>query len=243
MAVLIVGASGATGKLLVDQLLNAGQQVRIIVRIKSDIPEHWERSENLQIIRLDDFTKISPDEMTDYLKDCGEVACCLGHHPSFKGIYGKPQTLIAGMVRLICETKLRTGQGKPVRFVLMNTTGNRNKNLDEHVSFAQTALTWLLRILLPPYLDHELAADYLRKKIGQNNSFIEWVILRPDSLTDQKKVTAYSLYASPVRSALFNPGETSRINAAHCMTNFILNDVEWSKWKGQMPVIYNERAD
>src|SRR3546814_5501172 len=38
---LVVGASGATGRLLVGELLKAGQKVKVIVRPTSSFPEVW----------------------------------------------------------------------------------------------------------------------------------------------------------------------------------------------------------
>ena len=39
MTTLVVGASGATGRLLVEKLLKRGQHVRIIVRSTDDLPD------------------------------------------------------------------------------------------------------------------------------------------------------------------------------------------------------------
>ena len=39
MIILIVGASGATGRLLVEELLNRSQEVRIVVRSLESLPE------------------------------------------------------------------------------------------------------------------------------------------------------------------------------------------------------------
>ena len=80
----------------------------------------------------------------------------------------------------------------------------------------------------------------LRVNIGQINPHIEWVAVRPDNLINEENVTEYSLHTSPIRSALFNPGKTSRINVGHFMTRLITDDIIWNKWKGQMPVIYND---
>lgn len=121
----------------------------------------------------------------------------------------------------------------------MNTTGNRNGDLSEAVSLAQHAVLMLLRLLLPPHVDNEKAADFLRQEIGQDNSFIEWVAVRPDGLVDESKVSEYELHPSPTRSAIFNTGKTSRINVAHVMAQLILDDPLWAQWKGEMPVIYN----
>jgi hypothetical protein len=65
------------------------------------------------------------------------------------------------------------------------------------------------------------------------------VAVRPDSLLHEEAVSPYDVFPSPVRSALFNPGQTSRINVGHFMAELISDEALWEEWKGQMPVIYN----
>lgn len=50
MTILVVGASGATGRLLVEQLLNRGELVKVIVRTKSKLPETFSNHDNLSTI-------------------------------------------------------------------------------------------------------------------------------------------------------------------------------------------------
>ena len=240
MKALVVGASGATGKLLVEQLLNMGQEVKVMVRPFSKIPDNWRNNDQVSIIQAT-ISEISEEDMANYVKDCQAVASCLGHNITLKGIYGKPRKLVTDSVRLLCESILKNSPDKPVKFVLMNTTANRNRDINEPVSFGQRVLMGLIRALLPPHPDNEKAADYLRLNIGQKNAFIEWVVVRPDTLIDHDKVTEYELHASPTRSALFNPGKTSRINVGNFMARLITESELWTKWKGQMPVIYNRQ--
>ena len=51
MKILVVGASGATGKLLVEQLLNRDQKVKIIVRSDESLPESVKNHKNLEIVQ------------------------------------------------------------------------------------------------------------------------------------------------------------------------------------------------
>jgi hypothetical protein len=95
---------------------------------------------------------------------------------------------------------------------------------------------------LPPHVDNEQAADYLRTAIGKNDGTIEWSVVRPDTLIDESEVSEYDVYPSPIRSAIFDAGITSRINVSRFMADLITNDDIWNKWKGQMPVIYNKAA-
>ncbi len=121
----------------------------------------------------------------------------------------------------------------------MNTTGNSNRDLNEKSSFGEKCVIGLIRLLLPPHVDNEMAADYLRTNIGQKDPMVEWVAVRPDSLIDEEIVTEYQVHPSPIRSAIFNAGQTSRINVGHFMADLITEENVWNKWKGQMPVIYN----
>lgn len=239
MTSLIVGASGATGQLLVEHLLNCGQNVRIIVRSTSTLPESLKNHDHLTVIHAS-VLDLSDAEMTQHVSGCDAVACCLGHNMSWKGIFGQPRQLVTDATRRLCNAVKVTTPTKPFKFVLMNTTGNRNRDLLEPISFGQKCVIGLLRLLLPPHADNEKAADYLRVSIGQNNKEIEWVAVRPDSLINENESTEYELHPSPIRSAIFDAGKTSRINVGYFMANLITDDDTWSKWKGQMPVIYNK---
>ena len=59
-------------------------------------------------------------------------------------------------------------------------------------------------------------------------------------MIDESDVTEYEVHPSPIRSAIFDAGITSRINVGHFMAELITDSDTWSKWKGQMPVIYNK---
>ena len=241
MTTLVVGASGATGKQLVEQLLNSGQKVKVIVRPTGKTTDTRKNNDKITIIKAN-ILEISVDEMMNYLIDCQSVASCLGHNITLKGIFGKPRELVTDAVKLLCMAIEKKSPDKPIKFVLMNTTGNRNKDLNEPISIGEKLVMGLIRLLVPPQSDNEKAADFLRVNIGQKNKLIEWVAVRPDTLINEDSVTEYELYASPIRSTLFNPGKTSRINVGNFMSRLIVENDLWNKWKGQMPVIYNKEA-
>ena len=121
----------------------------------------------------------------------------------------------------------------------MNTTANRDRDMDEQISTAQKCVIGLLRLLLPPHADNEDAADFLRTQIGQSDENIEWTVVRPDTLVDEATAAQFSLHPSPIKSAIFEAGVTSRINVGCFMADLIGDDAIWNQWKGRMPVIYN----
>ena len=239
MTILVVGATGATGQLLVAQLLSDGQDVRVIVRAKSSLPDNILNHENISIIEAS-VLDLSDAEMVNYVNGCSAIASCLGHNLTFKGMFGQPHKLVTDTARRLCSAVKANNPQQAVKYVLMNTTGNRNRDLAEPISFAQKCVILLLRLLLPPHVDNEKAADYLRTEIGQNDSVIEWAAVRPDGLIDESEVTKYEVHASPTRSAIFDAGKSSRINVAHFMARLITDQTTWSNWKGKMPVIYNQ---
>jgi nucleoside-diphosphate-sugar epimerase len=240
MMVLVVGASGATGTNLVDQLLIQNHKVKVIVRSTENLQDSWKTNTNLQII-VASLLELNNTEMCEIVGDCHAVASCLGHNLTFKGIYGQPRKLVTDATRRLCNAVEANKPESPVKFVLMNTTGNRNRDLKEPISFAQKCVIGLLRLILPPHVDNEKAADYLRTQVGQNNKYVEWVAVRPDGLINEEEVTDYTIHPSPTKSAIFNAGKVSRINVGHFMARLINDGELWKKWKGQMPVIYNKR--
>jgi len=239
MTTLVVGASGATGRLLVRQLLSRGLAVRVVVRSPEKLPDDFRSNDHLSIVHAS-VLDLSDAEIARHVEGCDAVASCLGHNVSLKGMYGEPRMLVTDTARRLCEAIKATASGRRVKFVLMNTAGNSNRDIPERVSSGQRCVIGLVRLLLPPYRDNEAAADYLRTTIGQSDGLIEWVVVRPDSLLNQGAVSPYEVYPSPIRSAVFDPGKTSRINVAHFMAELIADDGLWDKWKGQMPVIYNK---
>jgi nucleoside-diphosphate-sugar epimerase len=240
MTVLVLGATGATGRLLVAQLLDRGLRVKAIVRSPDHLPDSLGQHENLSLIHAS-VLDLSDTEMAEHIVGCEAVASCLGHNLTIQGIFGQPRRLVTAAARRVCQAMRASDSEKPTRFVLMNTAGNSNRDLKEPVSLSHRCVIAVLRWLVPPHRDNETAADYLRTEIGQHDTEIEWAVVRPDSLFDEDDVSDYEIHPSPTRSAIFNPGRTSRINVAHFMADLITNhDGVWEKWKGRMPVVYNQ---
>ncbi len=238
MTILVVGATGATGRLLVKQLLDEGHSVKAVVRSKEKLSELEETYPRLIQIK-GTVLAMSDVELADILEDCDSVCSCLGHNLSFKGMYGKPRRLVRDSLMKLCSAIEANRPENPVKFILMNTNGNTNRDLEEHYALKERFILKLLEILLPPHTDNIEAAEYLRTQIGNQHPNIEWVAVRPDSLIDEETVTPYTLEPSPVRGVIFDSGKTSRINIANFMARLCYDPGLFEQWKGQMPVIYN----
>ena len=236
--VLVVGATGSTGKLLVKQLIEEDIRVIAIVRSPDALISEIEDQSLLEMVTAS-ISDMSVDDLTPYLRDCDAVVSCLGHNLTFKGMFGKPRSLVTDAVKTLTSAIVSISPARKIRFILMNTTGNSNRDIPEKPPLSQRCVISILRLLLPPHLDNENAADFLRLRIGQTHQCIEWLAVRPDSLTDEASVSNYDVHASPTRNAIFDSAPTSRINVADFMKSLLLHDDLWHQWKGEMPVIYN----
>jgi len=237
--VLVVGASGATGKLVVSELLQRNIEVLSIVRPTSSLLNEMGRYPGYHevLASIDDF---SDQELASHLNGCDVVVSCLGHNLTFKGMFGEPRRLVTDTIKKVASAIGLLESGNKTKIILMNTTGNSNRDIPEKPPLSQRIVISILRLLLPPHVDNEQAADFLRTKIGQHHQKIEWVAVRPDSLTNESAVTKYQIHPSPTRNAIFDSAPTSRENVANFMANLAIDPELWSIWKGKMPVIYND---
>ena len=235
---LILGASGTTGRLLVEILLQKGVEVIAIVRHANSLINSVGPHQNLRIVETS-ISDMPENELAKYIKECEAVLCCLGHNLTFKGVFGHPRRLVTDAIKKMTKSIEAVHADSKVKVVLMNTTGNSNRDIPETPPFSQRFIISILRWLLPPHVDNESAADFLRLHIGQNNNRIEWVAVRPDALINENHVSRYHVHASPIRNAIFDSGSVSRINVADFMSELATNAELWDQWKGRMPVIYS----
>jgi hypothetical protein len=139
-----------------------------------------------------DVTTLPGDELRRLLEGCGAVVSCLGHTVSLRGVYGPPRDLVARTVERLCRhgdhaATRRAPSPRPHELGL-GATARREPT---HAAGAgERAFAWLLRALLPPARDNQRAADVLALEVGADAPFVEWVVVRPDSLVDGE-VSAY----------------------------------------------------
>jgi len=236
MNILVVGATGMTGRRLVEQLLGKNYKVRIIVRSSHKLPADIVENPNTTTIEAS-VLDLTDEEVTEHVKDCDAVVSCLGHVMNFKGIFGEPKKLCTDATRNLCNSLEKHSLPKPTKFILMNTVGVQNPDLEEKRNWFERGLLTLLHHTLPPHRDNETAAEYLHKTVGKENKSIEWCCVRPDSLINAE-VSPYDITESPT-TGILNGRPTTRSNVAHFMTELIENEELWSTWKFRMPVIMN----
>ena len=156
-----------------------------------------------------------------------------GHVISLRGIFGPPRDLVARATRRLC----RAIEGPtPIRFILMSSVSvNHPGRLDARRGSLERALLWLIRAFVPPSRDNQDAADFLWSEIGARSPFVQWVVVRPDTLLDGD-VSEYAVHEGLVGS-LFAPGQSRMANVAHFICELATDPKTWETWMGKLPVI------
>jgi nucleoside-diphosphate-sugar epimerase len=235
--VLLVGGTGRTGRRVLEQLLSRGVNVRAIVRSAERLPANAATNPRLTVVEAD-LLSLSDAELRGYVRGCDVVVSCLGHVTSLKGVFGPPRDLVTQATTRLCKAIEAVQPATPVRFILMSSVSvNRPGRLDTRRGMFERAVVAALRGLVPPAKDNQRAADFLCRDVGVDNPFIQWVVVRPDTLLDGG-VSEYALHEGLV-SSLFKPDSTNMANVAHSMCELAMDPKAWDDWKGKLPVVVN----
>jgi hypothetical protein len=117
----------------------------------------------------------------------------------------------------------------------------RPGGLDTRRGAFEKAFLWGLRGLLPPARDNQRAADFLQARIGPSHPFVQWTVVRPDTLLEGD-VSAYTVREGLV-NGVFAPGHTNMANVAHFMCELATSAKTWAAWRGKAPVVVDAPTD
>jgi nucleoside-diphosphate-sugar epimerase len=238
--VLLVGGTGRTGRRVLEQLLGRDVGVRAIVRSAERLPAGIAKDPRLAVIEAD-LLSLSDAELADHVRGCDAVISCLGHTISLKGVFGAPRDLVARATTRLCRAIAAVRPATPIKLILMSSVSvNRPRRLDKRRETFERAYIATLRGLVPPAKDNQRAADFLCSDIGADNPFVQWAVVRPDTLLDGD-VSEYALHEGIV-SSLFKPDRTNMANVAHFMCELVVDPKAWNDWKGELPVVVNAGA-
>jgi len=238
--VLLVGGTGRTGRHVLHQLLERGISVRAIVRSCGKLPPDTRGNPDLTVIQAS-LLSLPDEHLQRHLRGCDAVISCLGHVLSLKGIFGPPRDLVTRATSRLCRGIEGLQPPTPVKFILMSSVSvNRARRLDTRRGSLERAFLRMLSGVLPPVEDNQRAADFLQEKIGAGNPFVQWTVVRPDSLLPGD-VSEYTVHEGLV-NGLFAPGSTSMANVAHFMCELVTTPRTWADWTAKLPVIVNAAA-
>jgi len=238
--VLLLGGTGRTGGHVLCQCLQRGIGVRAIVRSTARLPEAVAGEPLLSAEEVDPLS-LTTAELQRQLGGCDAVISCLGHGTTPRGIFGPPFDVVTRAVSNLARAAAEMRPPEPVRLILMSSVSvNRPTKADTRRGTSQRLCLSATRCLVPPARDNQRAADFLANEIGPRNRFIEWVIVRPDTLREGD-LSQYQLSDEPV-SSIFRPGETTMANVARFMCDLATDETQWQRWRGGMPVVVNSKC-
>ncbi len=233
--VLLLGATGRTGQLALRQLLARGLRIRAVVRSAGRLPADLAADPGVEVV-VAEVASLPDDELRRLLRGCDAVISCLGHTISLAGVLGPPRDLVARATARVCRALQALAPPTPVRLVLMSSVSvHRPTPLDARRGALERAFLWLLRGLVPPARDNQRAADFLLREIGPDDPFVQWAVVRPDTLLPGE-VTPYTLHEGLV-NGVFSPGHTRMANVAHFMGELVSEPAAWAAWRGRLPVV------
>ncbi|MGB7859674.1 MAG: NAD(P)-binding oxidoreductase [Acidimicrobiia bacterium] len=154
----VVGASGGTGRLVVERVEAAGNAVRALVRDSAKAP--FRDQPNVEVVVGD----VLDVDLSAFLSGCDAVISCLGSP------IGNVDSVASEGTRRLAESMQATGVDRIV-FVSSDGTGDSRKELPLSLRIG----AWFTRRYLA---DKELAERALRE------SSLNWTIVRPSRLTD-----------------------------------------------------------
>lgn len=238
--VLLLGGTGRTGRRVLEQLLSSGISVRVIVRSARRLPALVAEHPSLVVVEAN-LLSLGDADLQRHARGCDAVISCLGHVLSFKGVFFPPRDLVTRATTRLCRAIEALQPAKPVKFILMSSVSvNHPGGLDTRRRMFEKAFVWMLRGVLPPANDNQQAANLLHDNIGTDNPFVQWAVVRPDTLREGD-VSEYTVHEGLV-SSLFAPDNTSMRNIAHFMCELLTNPKAWDSWKEKLPVIINAAA-
>lgn len=240
--VLIVGATGATGKHLVQCLLKDGYPVSAIVRSKerllSLIDLEQVDKDLLTVTETPSFNELSDTEYQQLVEQADVIVSCLGHHLNLAGIWGRADR------RLVTDTVKRltvaAAKGNKKKFILMSSDGVVGPN-DDLRPFSERAILAFFRNIFTPHIDNEEAAAYLQSEFPPTKEQMDWIIVRPTNLVEDS-ASGYQVHDKPVGS-LFGDSKVSRAIVAQFMKDLICDPKLWARYSFQMPVLNNSVAE
>lgn len=186
MRIAVFGATGGTGRQVVQQAIAAGDQVVALVRDPAKLPIE---NANLSLVagNVLDVAKVE-----ETLQDVDAVVVSLGNTDN------NPDYVVSQGTQVIVDAMTRLGQ--PKRIVVVSSLGVGDSK--DQVSFAFKML--MKSVLRKPMEDKE------RQEALIKASALDWTIVRPGGLTDGPATGSYKSGLDPEIGA----GQVSRADVA-----------------------------
>ena len=209
MKVLVIGAAGKTGRLVVDRALAAGYSVKALVHDTETLAEH-PFAEGVQIVQGDVH---DPDTMRNAVTACDGVIDTLGGKTPFL-----KTDLESSAARVVLAAMKETGVK---RLVVISVLGAGDSG--------KQSPFWYEHMFLPTFL-HGALPDKNAMEAEVKASGVEWVLVRPPILTDDLPTGSVKVISDH---------EVAHKITRHDLAQFLVDQLTSDAYIGQAVVIAN----
>lgn len=207
MKIAILGATGRTGIVLVEQALEKGYAVKALVRSRDKI--HFEHK-NLELVQGDVLDPLAVDRV---VKNCDAVLCVIGHTKN------SPDDLQAKAMQHLTTAMKNNKVNR-----LIDMTGAGVRDCDDHPKIFDQMIVFALKVMAPKVLE-----DGNRHAVIIKDSGLDWTIVRAPMLNDGPCTGRYRIGMVGHNSG----SKISRADVAH----FMLKELTERNYIGKMPMI------
>jgi putative NADH-flavin reductase len=208
--IIVFGATGGTGKFVVEQALEAGCQVTVIVRNPDDFTL---TNENLEIIKGDVLQPITFEEA---VKGKDAIISCLGsNRKEPTTVYSQGITNIdtamgkAGIKRIVCISAVAVIVPSKSSFMIKFIVKNILQRLFKYIY-----------------------ADMLLMETVLSKSDLDWTVIRAPRLTNNKRTRKYRI---AINEHLSKPSSISRADLADYIVTHLSDE---KTFKAKVEVCY-----
>lgn len=197
--IIVFGATGGTGKQVVEQALHAGHQVTVVIRNPGAFNI---RHQNLEIIKGDVF---QPPTFENAMKEKDVVVSCLGIQKR------EPTTVYSEGVCNIVNAMLKAAVSRIICIsagaVIIPPKGS-------------LMMKFFIKNILQPLFKH-LYADMLTMEKMLKKSDLNWTVIRASWLRDTRHT---GKYRTTINEHLFHPSKISRADLADYIVNSLTDE-------------------
>jgi uncharacterized protein YbjT (DUF2867 family) len=209
MKVLVIGAAGKTGRLVIDRALVAGYSVKALVHDTEALVEH-PFAEGVQIVQGDVH---DPKTVHAAVTACDAVIDTLGGKKPFL-----KTDLESSAARVVLAAMKDAGVK---RLIVISVLGAGDSG--KQASF------WYEHLLLPTFL-HGALPDKNAMEAEVKASGVEWVLVRPPVLTDDAATGAVKVFGEQEIAHKITRGD---------LAQFLVDQLATDAYLGQAVVIAN----
>ncbi|MCL4868514.1 MAG: SDR family oxidoreductase [Anaerolineae bacterium] len=167
MRIALFGATGGTGQQIIRLALEAGHEIRALVRDPAKLKT---QSEQLTMIQGD---VLSQDKVAETLLGTDAVICSLGNTAN------NPEKIVSRGTELIIQT-MQMGT-RPRRIIVITSLG---------VGDSQNQVPFAFRLLAKTILRSAMQDKEEQEQVVKTSG-LEWIIVRPGGLTDKPATGQY----------------------------------------------------